>query len=48
MLDSDEVRQVADEPPPFLGRWPIVYAAVLAYVVALISVFYAFTKAWMP
>jgi hypothetical protein len=29
-------KQVKDEPPPFLGRWPRVYAAVLGYLLLLI------------
>lgn len=33
-----------DEPPPFLGTWPRVYATVLAYLAALITLFYAFTR----
>jgi hypothetical protein len=40
---SDEV---PDEPPPFLGTWPRVYAAVLVYLVAIIIVFYLFTRAY--
>jgi hypothetical protein len=36
----------ADEPPPFLGSWPRVYAAVLVYLALLISIFYAFTRAF--
>ena len=48
MLDNEEVRLVADEPPPFLGRWPRVYALVLIWLVVLICLFYAFTRAWAP
>jgi hypothetical protein len=36
---------VPDEPPPFLGSWRRVYVAVLIYMVAIISVAYAFTRA---
>ncbi len=43
---NEQVRQVADEPPPFLGRWPRVYAFVLAYVFVVICLFYWFTRAW--
>jgi len=32
-----------DEPPPFLGTWRRVYTLVLAYLAALIVLFYAFT-----
>jgi len=35
-----------EEPPPFLGTWPRIYAAVLIYLVVLIGAFYAFTRAW--
>lgn len=35
-----------EEPPPFLGTWPRVYAAVVLYLVALIVLFYWFGKAW--
>jgi hypothetical protein len=41
-----ELRDVPDEPPPFLGTWKRVYGAVLIYLVAIISVFYAFTEAY--
>ena len=39
-----EPRDVADEPPPFLGTWKRVYAGVLIYLVVVIAVFYAFTE----
>ena len=45
---DDEVRRVEDEPPPFLGSWPRVYAAVLAWLVVVICLFYWFTRAWAP
>lgn len=35
-----------DEPPPFLGTWRRVYAAVLIYLVAVIVLFYWFARAW--
>lgn len=35
---------VPDDPPPFLGKWPRVYAAVLAWLAALIVLFWTFTK----
>ena len=40
---SDEI---PDEPPPFLGTWPRVYAGVLLYLVVIIFAFYAFTRAY--
>ena len=33
-----------DEPPPFLGTWPRVYAAVLIYLVVLIAGFRLFMR----
>jgi hypothetical protein len=33
-----------DEPPPFLGAWRRVYAAVIIYLVVLIALCYAFTR----
>jgi hypothetical protein len=36
--------QMPDEPPPFLGTWPRVYAVVLAYLGALIVLSYIFTR----
>jgi hypothetical protein len=35
-----------DEPPPFLGSWKRVYAAVLLYLAALIALFTIFTRAY--
>ncbi|MBI1899020.1 MAG: hypothetical protein HYZ57_03390 [Acidobacteria bacterium] len=37
---------VADEPPPLLGRWPRLYAAVLAWLAVLIALFYLFTRTY--
>jgi hypothetical protein len=46
-VTSDQKRRaVSDEPPPFLGKWSRVYAAVLLYLAALILLFYLFTKAF--
>ena len=39
-------RNLADEPPPFLGSWRRVYMAVVLYLIALITVFWYFGKAW--
>ncbi len=33
-----------DDRPPFLGSWPRMYAAVLAYLVLLITLFAIFTR----
>jgi hypothetical protein len=38
--------QAPDEAPPFLGRWPNVYALVLATLALDIVVLYLFTKAF--
>ena len=35
-----------DEAPPFMGTWRRVYAAVIVYLVAVIVVFYLFTRAY--
>ncbi len=40
--DSLERREVPDEPPPFLGTWKRIYASVLAYLAAIIALFYLF------
>jgi hypothetical protein len=36
----------SDGAPPFLGTWKRVYVAVLIYLAAVISAFYAFTRAY--
>lgn len=41
-----DIRQVTDDPPPFLGRWPVVYAAVLCVLAAVIAGLYAFMRAF--
>ena len=33
-----------DEPPPILGAWPRLYAAIVGYLILLILLFYAFTE----
>lgn len=43
-----DIRQVTDDPPPFLGRWPFVYAAVLCVLAAVIAGLYAFMRAFTP
>lgn len=35
-----------EEPPPILGTWTRIYAAVIVYLAALIAAFYLFSKAW--
>jgi len=41
-----ERREIPDDPPPFLGAWPRVYAAVLIYLAGVIGAFYVFTRAY--
>ena len=43
-----EEREILDEAPPFLKRWPNVYRFVLIYVACVIALFYAFTVAYRP
>lgn len=40
------MKRFPEEPPPFLGTWQRVYTAILVYLVALIAIFYAFTRAF--
>ena len=35
-----------DEPPPFLGTWKRVYAAILFFLFVVILLFLWFTLAW--
>ena len=39
-------REVIDDPPPFLGTWPRVYAAVLIYLALLITALWLFGKSY--
>ncbi len=41
-----DIREVRDEPPPFLGSWSRVYAAVVVYLVLIIAACYGFTRAF--
>jgi hypothetical protein len=36
----------ADEPPPFLGSWGRLYAAVLGWLALLVVLFYLITLAF--
>ena len=38
----------AGEPPPFLGTWGRVYAALLVYLLALIALFGMFQRTFTP
>jgi len=37
---------VGDEPPPFLGSWRRVYAAIVIYLAVIILLFQLFTAAF--
>jgi hypothetical protein len=37
---AQTVREVRDDPPPFLGTWLHVYVAVLCYLALLITCLY--------
>ena len=41
-----DLRDVPDDPPPFLGTWRRVYAAVLIYLCLVVAGLYWFTRAW--
>jgi hypothetical protein len=41
-----EVRDVPDDPPPFLRTWRRVYAAIVIYLAVLIFGLYLFTRAY--
>jgi hypothetical protein len=49
---SDQPSQVpplvSDDPPPFFRTWGRLYAAVLIYLVCLITLFAIFTWAFAP
>ena len=42
----DHLRDVPDDPPPFLGTWNRVYVAVVIYLAIVIFAFYLFTRAF--
>jgi len=42
----DHLRDVPDDPPPFLSTWPRVYVAVLIYLVVLILAFFLFSRSF--
>jgi hypothetical protein len=47
-MQALEIKQVDDEPPPFLRRWQRVYAAVLLYLGLLIVTLYIITRVFEP
>jgi hypothetical protein len=40
------LREVPDEPPPFLGTWRRVYIGVLLYLAAIILLCYVFSAVY--
>lgn len=42
--ENPSEKQIQEEPPPFLGRWARVYAAVLGYLFLLITSLYVLTR----
>ena len=46
MTDDEAAREMPDDPPPILGTWPRVYAAVAVYVAVVIFLFWLFTRAF--
>jgi hypothetical protein len=44
--DAAKLLPMRDDPPPFLGKWGNVYRAVLIYLVLMIGVLYAITRAF--
>jgi hypothetical protein len=46
LADMPELRQVPDEPPPFLGTWRRVYTAAMVYLAGIILLLYLFTRAY--
>jgi hypothetical protein len=43
---EDRSHPLIDGPPPFLGRWPRVYAVVLFYVAFVIAALYVLSIAF--
>jgi hypothetical protein len=41
-------RSEREEPPPFLGSWRRVYAAVIVWLALLIVLFYGFSRRFAP
>jgi hypothetical protein len=47
-MSDPRLREVEDEPPPFLRTWGRVYTAIIIYLVLLIAFFGWFTAAFRP
>ena len=41
------MKEILDEPPPFLGTWRRVYIFVLVYVALVIAAFYVFSQSFV-
>jgi hypothetical protein len=41
-----DLRDMPDDPPPFLGTWRRVYTAVLVFLGVVIAAAYLFTRAF--
>lgn len=46
MKETDPKQFPREEPPPTGGSWTMLYAVVLAVLVALVVAFYVFTRAF--
>ena len=44
----EDPHSIPDEPPPILGTWSRVYAAVLIYLAIVVTLFYVFTRSFAP
>jgi len=45
-MAADNAHTDSLEAPPFLGTWPRVYCAIVAYLAVLVAVLYMITKAF--
>ncbi len=43
--DASRPKEPEEGPPPLLGSWPAVYAALLIYLAAIVALLAWFTKA---
>ncbi len=46
-MENERSRQT-DEPPPLMGTWRRLYFTVIAWLILLILVFYAFARRFTP
>lgn len=45
-LSDDEISRLTEEPPPVGGSWNRLYAAVLINLALIVTILYAFRKAF--